>query len=140
MTFSFLFIIKNSHFIKSHILSSLNFENIEIVYSNAVSPLFYYTLHFKKKQQNTFYMNVWSFYYILHCMPEFFCTCIGRSFYLQFTIFLLLHSVKRLAKHFSEKYFVISEIYFMISCCDFQVLSIVMIISIHKFMLPLNVN
>lgn len=54
MTFSFLFIIKNSHFIKSHILSSLNFENIEIVYSNAVSPLFYYTLHFKKKTTKHF--------------------------------------------------------------------------------------
>ena len=78
MTFIFLFIIKNAHYIKSHMLSFLNFENTEIVYSNAVSPLFSYPLHFKNKaKQNTFYMNVCSFYYIFHCMPEFFCTCSG---------------------------------------------------------------
>ena len=56
MTFIFLFIIKNAHFIKSHILSFLNFENTEIVYSNEVSPLFSYPLHFinKTKQNKTF--------------------------------------------------------------------------------------
>lgn len=58
MTFIFLFIIKNTHFIKNHILSSVNFENNEIVYSNAVSPLFSYTLHFKKKNKTLF---IWMF-------------------------------------------------------------------------------
>ena len=81
MTFIFLFIIKNAHFIKSHILSFLNFENTEIRYSNEVSPLFSYPRHFKNKTKqnktNILYMNVCSFYYIFHCMPEFFCTCSG---------------------------------------------------------------
>lgn len=117
------------HILLSHMLSSLNFENVEIVYSNAVSPLFSYPLHLKKKKKLLHY--VWRFYYILivklyPLLPEFFCTCTGQIFFLSsvYHFSLLLHSVKILAKHFSDKYFVISEIYFMISCCYFQVLFI----------------
>lgn len=131
MTFIFLFIIKNTHFIKSHMLSSLNFENVEIVYSNAVSPLFSYPLHLKikKKKPFTLMFGVFIISFIVKLyplLPEFLCTCTGQIFFLSsvYHFSLLLHSVKILAKHFSDKYFVISEIYFMISCCYFQVLFI----------------
>lgn len=117
------------HILLSHMLSSLNFENVEIVYSNAVSPLFSYPLHLKKKKN--FYIMfgdfIISFIVKLYpLLPEFFCTCTGQIFFLSsvYHFSLLLHSVKILAKHFSDKYFVISEIYFMISCCYFQVLFI----------------
>lgn len=130
MIFTFLFIIKNTHFIESHVVLSQFWKRWNSLFKCSFSSIFLSSPLKKKKKKNFYIMFgdfIISFIVKLYpLLPEFFCTCTGQIFFLSsvYHFSLLLHSVKILAKHFSDKYFVISEIYFMISCCYFQVLFI----------------
>lgn len=92
MIFTFLFIIKNTHFIESHVVLSQFWKRWNSLFKCSFSSIFL-SSPLKKKKKN-FYIMFGDFIislllnYILYCLNFSAHVLAKFSFYLQFTIFL----------------------------------------------------
>lgn len=92
MTFIFLFIIKNTHFIESHVVLSQFWKRWNSLFKCSFSSIFLSSPLKKKKKTFTLCLEILLYplllNYILYCLNFSAHVLAKFSFYLQFTIFL----------------------------------------------------